>query len=95
MNPSQKKVSYKKLTRLKATGLFSCASLWLGPDHLLLVESRRIAEDYKRFYFNDIQTFVLRRTPFSRILNTLFGTLAALCGVLIIGSGGSLYRHEN
>src|SRR5262245_40577067 len=31
------------------------SELWLGRDHLLLVDSNRFAEDYKRFYYRDIQ----------------------------------------
>lgn len=33
--------------------------LWIGRDHLLLVESTGISEIYKRFFFKDIQAFHL------------------------------------
>jgi hypothetical protein len=36
--------------------------LWLAEDHLLLVASTAIGERYKRFYFADIQSIVLRKT---------------------------------
>jgi len=48
------------------TGLFSHVGsrcrLYLGEDHILAVDSHGFSEDYKRFYFNDIQAFILRRT---------------------------------
>src|SRR5262249_54585927 len=37
-------------------------SLWLGPDHLLAVDSKNYQEEYKRFYYRDIQAFIARRT---------------------------------
>lgn len=36
-------------------------SLWRGHDHLLLVNNLAYTEEYKRFYFRDIQAFTLRR----------------------------------
>jgi len=39
--------------------------LWIASDHLLLVKSTRVAEQYKRFYFRDIQAFVIREKTFS------------------------------
>lgn len=37
-------------------------SLWRGPDHLLAVASTPASEDYRRFYFSDIQAIVIRKT---------------------------------
>ena len=37
------------------------SSVWLGPDHLLLVESLRFREEYKRFYLRDIQAIAVAR----------------------------------
>ncbi len=41
---------------------FSRCSLYLGDDHLLAVESTGFSEDYKRFYFSDIQAIITRKT---------------------------------
>jgi hypothetical protein len=41
---------------------FSRCSLYLGDDHVLAVESTGFSEDYKRFYFSDIQAIITRRT---------------------------------
>ena len=37
-------------------------SLWLADDHLLLVQSNRFSETYRRYYFGDIQAFTIQRT---------------------------------
>jgi len=58
-------VSYK---RLPGRGVGSGAvwstrfRLWLGPDHVLSVANQGYSEEYKRFYFRDIQAIVVRRT---------------------------------
>ncbi len=75
----------KEYTRLPGAGLrgagFSTAvavrsRLWLGKDHLLCVDSMRFAEDYKRFYFRDIQALIIRKTERGKIWNIVFGALA-------------------
>jgi hypothetical protein len=33
--------------------------LWLGPDHILLVSSNVLSEEYRRFYFADIEAIVV------------------------------------
>jgi hypothetical protein len=38
------------------------SSLWLGPDHLLSIDSTGYTEEYKRFYYRDIQAITIRRT---------------------------------
>lgn len=48
------KSPYRKLTRMsRSIGLMT--QLWLGPDHLLQVQSTGYTETYQRFYFRDIQ----------------------------------------
>ena len=37
-------------------------TLWLGPDHLLLVDGRGYTESYRRFYYRDIASIVTRST---------------------------------
>src|SRR5437016_13358775 len=39
----------------KQRGWIRKSSLWEGEDHLLLVRGTRFAEDYRRFYYRDIQ----------------------------------------
>jgi hypothetical protein len=48
---------YRKLPGRRRGILFG-SSVWLGSDHLLLVTSARFRENYRRFYFRDIQAIV-------------------------------------
>ena len=55
-------IKYKRLPgRLR--GIVHTASLWLGDDHLLAVSGWRFTENYKRFYYRDIQAVVITRAP--------------------------------
>lgn len=69
-------IKYKRLTRARARGIFSVgfmsrSSLWLGPDHLLCVDFNGYAENYKRFYFSDIQALTVRETRRRTIWNVI------------------------
>jgi hypothetical protein len=92
------RTEYQRLTRSRNRSLFavaavSRASLWLGDDHLLLVSTNGYAETYKRFYFRDIQAFVMERTSTFRGINIVlimaivllatFAIVASVAGVKI------------
>ncbi|HYT61310.1 MAG TPA: hypothetical protein VEL06_14135 [Haliangiales bacterium] len=50
------------------------STLWLGKDHLLCVDSLGgYSEDYKRFYYRDIQAIITRETDSWRNGNLIFG----------------------
>jgi hypothetical protein len=68
-------------------GFFRRNTLWLGSDHLLLVDSTRFSETYKRFYLRDIQTIIVRKTP--RFVLPYYWVLLAGVAliVLLIGLG--------
>jgi len=51
---------YRKLPGRRRGFVFS-ASLWTGADHLLSVRNARFQEQYKRFYFRDIQAIVITK----------------------------------
>jgi hypothetical protein len=53
---------YRKLPGVRR-GILSGASLWLGNDHILHVKNTRFAEDYRRYYFTDIEAIYLKKTP--------------------------------
>jgi hypothetical protein len=74
----------RKYTRLPGRPLtpFEVRSLWLGPDHLLWVESVFFKEHYKRFFYNDIQSIVLQRTDTHVLWSCVWGVLAFLCGLI-------------
>jgi hypothetical protein len=67
---------YQRLTRSAVGGrgritltFTSRQSLWLAKDHLLSIRSNRFIEEYRRFYFRDIQAITLRRTRRRAIWN--------------------------
>jgi len=76
---------YQRLTRarLRRAGVFTAvatrSSLWLGKDHLLCIDSTGYGEDYKRFYFRDIQAVTLVATKRRWIWNWVLGAPTALC----------------
>ncbi len=53
---------YRKLPGSRR-GFIRGSSVWMGSDHLLLVKSIRIREEYKRFHLRDIQAIVTARAP--------------------------------
>jgi len=56
----QDRERYRRLPGRRRGFLFG-SSVWLGSDHLLLVKSARFREEYKRFYFRDIQAIVVAK----------------------------------
>ena len=58
------------------------AELWLGPDHLLLVEWDGSREYYRRLYYRDIQAVVVRRTSEWVAISVVLGALAIFFAAL-------------
>jgi hypothetical protein len=81
---------YQRLTRSRA-GLGTYTSLWLGPDHLLLVTSSGYSESYQRFYFRDIQCLVIGESPRFALFNAILGCILLFCAIpaLILAGTGS------
>ena len=80
---------YKRLTYSRARGIFAVAfqsrlSLWLGLDHLLLVETNGYSETYKRFYFRDIQAIIIRETTRRNIWNAILVLPVVICFVGLV-----------
>jgi len=70
------RIRYRKLPG-RRRGFLRGSSVWLGPDHLLLVKSYRFREEYKRYHFKDIQAIAIAHQP-----RFHFSTRAA--GILIL-----------
>ncbi len=73
------KSKYKKFSS-KNSKILGNDQLWIGTDHLLLVESTGISERYKRFYFKDIQAINLlktKKTYYKIVVLTLLFLLSA------------------
>ena len=74
---------YRRLPGRQA-GLISYSRVWLGPDHLLLARTSFFSEEYKRFYFRDIQAVVTRRTTLREILNAILAVTGIVFGVMCV-----------
>ena len=92
-------IAYQRLSRTSSRTGFAVAvrsrgSLWLGPDHLLCVETNGYRETYKRFYFRDIQAIIIQHTKRRVIWNAILPTPLAggLVGLLALLSAGE--RNE-
>lgn len=71
---------YKRLPG-RGAGILARTSLWEGPDHLLLVTAWPGGESYRRFFFRDIQSIVVRRTARRLWVNViLFVLMLATAG---------------
>jgi hypothetical protein len=82
--------TYQRLTRDRISRQFaifaaSRISLWLGGNHLLLVESNGFTETYKRFYFRDIQAITVQETTRRTVWNAVLMIPLAICliGLLV------------
>lgn len=76
-------LEYRRLTRSKlrsgfAVAVASRSSLWLGPDHLLVIDTSGYQETYKRFYFRDIQALTLTLTRTQVAWNWVLGALTTI-----------------
>lgn len=92
-------IPYQRLTRTAsrtgiAVAVRSRGSLWLGADHLLCVENNGYRENYKRFYFRDIQAIIVQHTKRRVIWNAILPIplAAGLLGLLALLTAGE--RNE-
>ena len=86
---TKKEKEYRKLPGTKKGFIIGRYTLWQGVDHLLHVYSRVGVEDYKRFYFNDIQAIITRKTIAGKIQNGVLGFLILLFTLpVILNDGG-------
>jgi hypothetical protein len=78
--------TYQRLPGKKKGFIMGQHSLWRGRDHLLQIYARWGTEDYKRYYFNDIQAVITRRTDVGKIQNFVTGSLAGLFSLFAASS---------
>jgi hypothetical protein len=81
----EKNIKYRRLPGRN----FTRYSLWLAKDHILNLKSREFSEEYKRFYFQDIQAIITRETTTGKVLSIIFGVLAGLFGLAAYRSTGN------
>jgi hypothetical protein len=85
----KKNKEYHKLPGSKKGFIIGRYTLWQGVDHLLHIYYRIGVEDYKRFYFSDIQAIITRKTIAGRIQNGVLGIIFMLCAsVAGLNNGG-------
>jgi hypothetical protein len=71
--------------------------LYLGPDHLLVVEQLVLMERYKRFYYRDIQAITRTNSARRLVLSGMWGFLALLSASVllvhqpVVVAGGALF----
>jgi len=75
---AKKVKEYNKLPGSKKGFFIGKYTLWQGADHLLHIFSRVGIEDYKRFYFDDIQAIIVRKTITGKVQNIILGCLMLL-----------------
>lgn len=77
---------YKRLPG-RGSGLMTLNTLWEGDDHLLYVESNRMSESYRRFYFRDIQSIVICQTKRTQITSGVLFFLTLVLGLGAVAAG--------
>jgi hypothetical protein len=85
----KKQKPYNRLPGKKKNFLGGLNTLWLGADHMLSIDSKRVSEDYKRFYYTDIQSVVIRKTIRGKIQNLFLGLFCGLLTLLAALMGGA------
>ena len=78
--------TYRKLPG--ASGMLLKSKLWLGPDHVLRVRRSLFSEEYRRYYFRDIQAIVLIEK------DSLASYFYVLAGMVALGGGLLLYNRH-
>ena len=82
-------MAYTKLSG-KQRDLSGYKQLWLGEDHILLVQSSRFTEQYRKFALSDIQAIVVTSQPTAVSLRAMMAILMAMLlgGALLTDSNG-------
>ena len=71
-----------------SSGMLLKTKLWLGPDHVLRVRRSLFSEEYRRYYFRDIQAIVLIEK------DSLALYFYVLAGMVALGAGLLLYNRH-
>jgi hypothetical protein len=82
-------IPYRRLPGT-GTGAFERVKLYLGPDHLLMVSSSGYTENYKRFYFRDIQAITLCKSLRGQVWNGIWGFLTFLSAIIVLQVGAAV-----
>ena len=72
--------------RRRLTAGFTRNSLWLGNDHLLHVINRGYTEDYRRFYYRDIQAILIRETKSGMMITVMLALITTFSILTLIAA---------
>jgi len=72
---------------------FTRNSLWMGKDYLLHVINRGYTEDYRRFYYRDVQAILMRETKVGLVLKIVLGFFAIL-NLFFLALGRFVWRWD-
>lgn len=76
---------YRRLTRATPS-IASYNSLWLGPDHLLVLNSTGYNETYRRIQFRDIQAFFTVESERRGTWALVWGVFAGISAFVLLAS---------
>ncbi len=82
--------NYRRLSGSRTT-LLGSVSLWEGADHFVQIEVLAFSETHKRFYFQDIKAFTIRRTTRGLWLHLLFGIITVVTAAITLWTFASGY----
>jgi len=86
---------YQRLTRTKSQhGVVTSgrSSLWLGPDHLLRIDSSGYTENYRRFFLRDIQAVIIRKTDGLQIRVLVHGVFVLIWVLSALSAADPIWR---
>ena len=72
--------------------IFTWYTLWQGPDHFLQIETSGYTEEYKRFFYKNIQSITLRKTNRGRNWNIFLLTMLGLGAALLLSVSSTAAR---
>jgi hypothetical protein len=76
---------YRRLTRATPS-IASYNSLWLGADHLLIVNSTGYHETYRRIQFSDIQAIFTLESERRSSWALVWGVVSGICALVLVAS---------
>jgi len=82
--------AYRRLPGRQWLRMTGRQRLYLGPDHILVVETHYMSEECVRFYFRDIHAITVVRTGGWAAWNVVLATAAALVALLALAASGGL-----
>ncbi len=80
------KDNYKRLC--SGWFIFYRYTLWMGRDHLLHIATGIFTEEYKRFYFRDIQSLIVHKSKSWLVWNFVLLSLAFVSALIAVAIDG-------